>query len=338
LIFLSIFAANAEQKTIQCEYGNDDWGSIGSVYACNVSSDPAITEFLTEDVQITGTHAAGKTNDDVQGFECYECQMEYFPRGLDKTFKNLRGIFIFRAGLKAIFKEDLEPFDKLKALWLHVNNIEVLEQDLFSGNPKLEYLNLDNNQIKFIHLTVFENLKNLKILWLYFNTCIVQDVANNPSGVLALIQTAKDQCTSDVALYKLHMDNNPYEQMRQRKKKKQEAKRERVQMKKEIKELKEQVKALEDQNGQLKIEQDQNKALQYTLREQVKALKDQNGQLKIEQDQNKAIQDTLREQVKALEDQKQQLKIEQEQNKAIQDTLREQVKALEDQDELRLTC
>jgi hypothetical protein len=70
-----------------------------------------------------------------------------------------------------------------------------------------------------------------------------------------------------------------------------------------------------------------------------KALEDQNGQLKIEQNQNKAIQDTLREQVKALEELKEQVKIEQDQNKSIQDTLREQVKALENQDdELRLTC
>jgi hypothetical protein len=138
LIFLSIFATNAEQKTLQCEYENDDWGYLGSLYECEVSTNTAITEFLTEDVQATGTHVAGKTNDDVQGFNCDECQMEYFPRGLHKTFKNLRGIYIFRAGLKAIFKEDLGSFDKLEVLSLYGNKIEVLEQDLFSGNPNLE--------------------------------------------------------------------------------------------------------------------------------------------------------------------------------------------------------
>jgi glutaredoxin-related protein len=220
---LSIFAANAEQKTLQCEYGTDDWGFLGSVYRCEVSTNPAITEFLTEDVQVTGTHVAGKTNDDVQGFNCDKCGMEYFPRGLHKIFKNLCGIGISSAGLKVIFKEDLGSFDKLEALWLPSNKIEVLEQDLFSGNPNLEHLDLDDNQIKFIHSTAFENLNNLKTLWLLRNTCIDQSVANNPSGIPALIQTAKDQCTSDVASYKRHMDNNPYELERQKMKKEQEA-------------------------------------------------------------------------------------------------------------------
>jgi Leucine-rich repeat (LRR) protein len=237
----------------------------GSLYECKVSSDPTITEFLTEDVQVTGTHAAGKTNDDVLGFNCNPCEMNYFPRGLHKIFMNLRVIAISNAGLKAINKEDIASFGKLGDLRLGVNNIEVLEQDLFSGNPNLEHLDLAFNQIKFIHSTAFENLNNLKTLGLIGNTCIDQGVFNSTSRVLALIQKAKDQCTSDVASYKLHMDNNPYESERQKMKKEQEAERERVQMKKDIKELKEQVKALEDQNGQLRIEQDQNKAIQDTL-------------------------------------------------------------------------
>jgi Leucine rich repeat len=223
LIFLSIFATNAEQKTIQCKYRTLDWYPLGSVYYCSVSSDTSITEFLTEDVQVTGTHAAGKTNDDVLGFFCFESQIHFFPRGLHKIFKNLRVIGIRIAGLKLIKKENIEPFDKLIGLKLLGNEIEVLEQDLFSGNPNLEYLDLNLNQIKFIHSTVFENLKNLKTVELFGNTCISQGVYNDSSRMPALIQTVKDQCTSDVASYKLHKDNNPYELERQKVKKEQEA-------------------------------------------------------------------------------------------------------------------
>jgi Leucine rich repeat len=224
LIFLSIFATNAEQITLQCEYETVNWNyPFESVYQCAVRSETTITEFLTEDVQVTGTHAAGKTNDDVQSFKCDDCGMHYFPRGLHKIFKNLLLIHIDVADLKVINKQDLEQFDKLQELWLPGNEIEVLEQDLFIGNPNLEHVFLSSNQIKFIHSTAFENLKNLKTLQLKRNTCINQGVLYNSSEVPALIQTAKDQCTSDVASYKRHMDNNPYELERQKMKKEQEA-------------------------------------------------------------------------------------------------------------------
>ena len=79
---------------------------------------------------ISGTHQAGYNNDNVDVISIYEKgNINYFPRGLNNLFKNIRGIQIAGLGLKEVHQSDLKDFPDLTYLSLSSNNLEILEEN-----------------------------------------------------------------------------------------------------------------------------------------------------------------------------------------------------------------
>lgn len=120
-----------------------------------------------------GTHISGKNNDDVQGFSMSgNSIVYYFPRGIEKIFKNLKGFILRSSELKEIHQSDLKVFPNLTYLELYSNDIQVIEEGLFDYNPELKVIWLSNNKITHVHPNVFDSLKNLVTLYFSPNTCI----------------------------------------------------------------------------------------------------------------------------------------------------------------------
>jgi len=172
------------------------WGIIGTIYRCNVQNSLNITT-LDEAYfdNISGTHLAGFNNDNIEGFYIEsKGQIHYFPRGLNKFFKNLKGIYISNTGLKEIHQSDLKDFPNLMELYLLSSHLEILEENLFEFNPNLYYIHLGTNRISHIDPNVFDKLSKLKYLYLGTNICIHMNAENNPTEVQNVIKTAKAQC------------------------------------------------------------------------------------------------------------------------------------------------
>jgi Leucine-rich repeat (LRR) protein len=66
-------------------------------------------------------------------------------------------------------KATLKVFNKLMQINLARNKIEMIDENEFRDNTRLEFLGLDNNKIKFLSKNVFTSLIDLKKLYLYNN-------------------------------------------------------------------------------------------------------------------------------------------------------------------------
>ncbi|XP_070505189.1 uncharacterized protein [Chironomus tepperi] len=209
LLLLSMTFGTSQAVSFNCSYSSTSWTTLGSIYTCEVHNSATITSLDAAQIDsVSGTHQLGHNNDIVEAFSIlYKGLIHYFPRNLNKIFKNLKAIQIYDAGLKEIRQGDLKYFPNLMILYLDHNNLGILEKDLFSFNPNLEVMSLYGNRITHIDPNVFDRLTKLKSLNLEFNTCISMNAANN-SAVQNVIKTASTKCSNSDYLNLQHKVKN----------------------------------------------------------------------------------------------------------------------------------
>jgi len=188
---------SSETATMECSHGSQTWNVLGSLYFCKVTKGITITSLDTAYLNsTTGSHQSGYNNDNVNYFYIESVTISYFPRGLDAIFKNLKGIWFYKNGLKEIHQSDLKPFSKLIEFLIHGGNqLEILEEGLFDFNPDLEYINLHINKITHIDPKVFDSLTKLRHLYLNSNTCFSKG-AYDRTAVQNLIKEVKTMCNN----------------------------------------------------------------------------------------------------------------------------------------------
>jgi hypothetical protein len=183
---------------VNCDYDYYEFFYfLKSAYRCTVtntlniySQDSAIVE------STNGAHKSEKTNDDVLIFYSDNKTTQYFPKNLDKIFKNLKGILIQNGRLKEIHQSDLEPFPNLVEFYSNFNDIEILEEELFKFNPSLQAISFYHNKIFHIDSKAFNSLNSLKYLWLDDNNCIDKNAKDDLNSVKNIINQTKSMCNS----------------------------------------------------------------------------------------------------------------------------------------------
>lgn len=118
-------------------------------YLCNIRR-VSIKSPETKITRIIGDHIEGKNDDDVNMLLFDSSEVHFFPRGLDKIFKNLTGIMILSCGLKRITRNDLVGLTNLKYLTLDDNQLRLLSPDLFVGMNKLKHIAIRNNKLRIL--------------------------------------------------------------------------------------------------------------------------------------------------------------------------------------------
>ena len=99
-MLLTLFCSS-QSISLQCDYITGSWDTLGTIYWCNVQNAVDITSPNAAQVDSTsGVHKSGYKNDNVEAITVSKGQIHYFPRGLNKFFKNLKGIQIGNTGLK----------------------------------------------------------------------------------------------------------------------------------------------------------------------------------------------------------------------------------------------
>jgi len=191
-----VLFGSSQSATFECKFMNSDWSTLDLIYWCDVQNAVNITSLDAVNVDsISGTHLDGYNNDNVEAFWInYKGQIHYFPRNLNKFFKNLKGIAIYNTGLKEVHQSDLKDFPKLMNLYLFYNNLEIIEENLFKFNPNLDLIELSFNKISHIDPNVFDKKAKLRSLNLGSNTCINMAASNNLTVVQNVIKTANVQC------------------------------------------------------------------------------------------------------------------------------------------------
>lgn len=155
---------------VYCTYGDMDF-AVGSFYTCEVRFWIIVIDYMTVS-NFQGRQSSGKKNYNVHGLKVPEMTTKYLPINLLEHFHKLEAIEVVGAKMARLEKRDLDSFPHLKVLWLPRNNIEVLSNDVFEGNAKLEKISFYQNRLKFIGSEALMPLKNLKYINLEFNVCI----------------------------------------------------------------------------------------------------------------------------------------------------------------------
>lgn len=140
-------------------------------------------------------HHVDKTNDDVIAFSSVNKTTLYFPRGLEKFFKNLQAIYLEHGRLQEVHQRDFSPYSDLKALYLGNNDIQVLEDGLFDFNVNLEFVSFWGSKIIHIDEGAFKNLQKLSHLWLNYNNCSTKWVSDDLEEVKVLIKELGVTCS-----------------------------------------------------------------------------------------------------------------------------------------------
>jgi hypothetical protein len=185
----------SSSTNIKCDYESHEYYVVGSVYHCDINSNPnIITKESAESSEIIGEHLSSKSNDDVTGIGAYKETIYYFPKAF-RVFKNLKAIQIAYCGLKEIHQSDLLTFSNLAYFFVYGNEIKVIEKGLFDYNPDLQVVGFQETAIVHIDPNVFDHLTKLTHFWLDEVPCVDMDVPNSEK-LQEAIQVVKSNCSN----------------------------------------------------------------------------------------------------------------------------------------------
>ncbi|CAG9810392.1 unnamed protein product [Chironomus riparius] len=186
----------SSSTNIECNFqGSELYPVIGYVYLCSIDTDPSITTQKSAVINtIDGLATPKRTYNFVHGFFASEKTIHFFPKGLNNFFRHIEFIKVERCGLKVIHQSDLEPFVNLLYFDLSYNSIEVIEEGLFSYNPKLKAVGLWESKIIHIDSKVFDSLNDLSCIWLDNVPCIGFNACEDDEKVRFGIGKVKKQC------------------------------------------------------------------------------------------------------------------------------------------------
>ena len=113
---------------IECKYDRWNYNILGTIYDCSVENYPRIVTHESALItRINGEHKSPRSNDDVFGFQAVNKVIRYFPRDLEKFFKNIQAIYIGSSQLGQIHQSDLKSLTNLIYFYLWSNNIRSSE-------------------------------------------------------------------------------------------------------------------------------------------------------------------------------------------------------------------
>jgi BTB/POZ domain len=122
-------------------------------YGCFIKK-ASIIQPSTEVRAVHGEHEFGlKTylkNADVTVLYFQNTVMNYVPKGLNIIFPKLREVRIISCGLKTISREDFIDFEGLEVLYIVLNDMTSLPDDLFDKKPKLREVSFEHNKIEYM--------------------------------------------------------------------------------------------------------------------------------------------------------------------------------------------
>lgn len=172
--------------------------ALDKVYYCTATGLEVNSPITIVD-GVEGTHEHDKTNDDVKMLYMFSSpNMMFMPKGIEICFGHLERLGITNTGLVAITQNDLKPFPNLLVLYLSGNKLVSLDSGLFSFNPKVKYIDFDDNKLSSIAADIFDTISDLEAVKLKGNVCISRDGLNR-SSVSTVKREIIDLCQSMTA-------------------------------------------------------------------------------------------------------------------------------------------
>jgi hypothetical protein len=91
---------------------------------------------------------------------------------IGREFKTLQFLSFYYSKVEAIEAGAFEELENLKNFWIMGGPLKTLQFGLFRKNLKLEFTFFGDNKISMIHPALFDDLKNLKVVYFNSNVCV----------------------------------------------------------------------------------------------------------------------------------------------------------------------
>lgn len=171
-LIVAFYASQNEAVTFDCTYEITDWVILDKVYGCSTK----IVKIEKGDrwdalTKVSKNHLKGKKNEDVIALNIENGTLHKIPKGIEKTFPNLKALRISKVQLRSVDRDDLKAFPGLKVLCLWANELKTLDGNLLTYTPDLEFVNFGSNQIAHVGPNFFEPLTKLVAAYFEENTC-----------------------------------------------------------------------------------------------------------------------------------------------------------------------
>jgi hypothetical protein len=169
LAFVIISSVSAVE--IACGFEITKFGRYKTHYTCRA------TEFHVESraeqlTGVSGTHIEKGSNENVGILLVVNKTVHYLPQHMEQHLPRLYHLDLNGVGLKAISSNDMLMFPNLRYLYIRRNEIEELPEGLFNNNKELQFINLNDNKIKRVALSIFDAPYQLVSLTIEGNICI----------------------------------------------------------------------------------------------------------------------------------------------------------------------
>jgi len=196
LLSLLVVCTLTTANHLKCDFNADNWIWVFDfAYKCTIKSDFSITSRTSTLISsVNGHHWNYKSNSDVNAFYASYRTINYFPRGLNDIFPNIKTIYIWHSGLKEVHQKDLQSLTNLVVIDLWDNEITTIPKGLFDYNSNLQHISFTENKITSIDSNVFNNLLKLTNLLLDKNSCIDFKVVDNHELVMEEIRQLEHKC------------------------------------------------------------------------------------------------------------------------------------------------
>lgn len=190
-LILAVFSIqSAKSVTFECKFETSTWPNIKNTYSCDVQS--IIADDNGDILTVIGNHAKGKDNSDVK-FLNVGLAVDNIPKNISNTFKKLKGVQFWFAGLHSITADDIKQFSDLEIFSVHGNELESLNGDLLSHNSKFKWIDFRNNSISQIGPNFLKSLKDLDAIFFSGNVSIDRD-AESSKTIKELIEQLPVLC------------------------------------------------------------------------------------------------------------------------------------------------
>jgi hypothetical protein len=188
LILLLVSSVNSLH--LNCNFVNGNLWTYGPGYQCLGQllqiGDPHRIE------GITGTHLAGRTNDDVRILTINGQPIGSLPTNVGSIFPKLEGYECRGGRLTVLTKENFMDLPNLKQAELLDNELQEID-NIFENNKELLTVRFANNPIRHVESQAFDHLDKLTQLHMHY-TCIHEWAINDRPAVLRIITQLISRC------------------------------------------------------------------------------------------------------------------------------------------------
>jgi hypothetical protein len=109
---------------------------------------------------VSRNHLAGRNHSDVRGLSFQNQGIRELPTNVEQFFPNIESIDVTTT-LEELSREDLSAFPRLRELHLNNNRVQVINSNLFAGNPEMVSISFISNPVRNVASGVFDHLVNL---------------------------------------------------------------------------------------------------------------------------------------------------------------------------------